>query len=91
MTSGPSGTAAPSGVLVGVTPVSAVAGQHSDAKTTAAEHFELIHVLVVDDDEAVRKACCQIASGMGFAVMGADSATSAREVLQHQRICCCWI
>jgi DNA-binding NtrC family response regulator len=52
----------------------------------SAEHLELLHVLVVDDDEAVRKACCQIAAGMGFAVVGADSATAARAILKHQRI-----
>ena len=46
----------------------------------------LLHVLVVDDDEALRKACCRVASGMGFAVVGADSATTAREILKHQRI-----
>src|ERR1700678_1344170 len=46
----------------------------------------LLHVLVVDDDEAVRKACCKIASGMGFSVVGADSATAARGILKHQRI-----
>src|SRR6202522_1321482 len=46
----------------------------------------LLHVLVVDDDEAVRKACCKIASGMGFSVVGADSATTARAILKHQRI-----
>jgi DNA-binding NtrC family response regulator len=56
----------------------------------SAEHVDpmhgLLHVLVVDDDEAVRKACCKIASGMGFAVLGADSATTARAILKHQRI-----
>ena len=57
------------------------------AEKGVAEHFGLLHVLVVDDDQAVRKACCQIARGMGFAVvLGADSATSAREILKHQRI-----
>ena len=82
------GTTPPSGVLVGVSPVSIVKDRR-DAKNTPgmpAEHFDLIHVLVVDDDEAVRKACCQIASGIGFSVMEADSATSAREVLKNQRI-----
>jgi DNA-binding NtrC family response regulator len=72
----------PSGVLVGVSPVSVPA-----AEKGATEHFGLLHVLVVDDDEAVRKACCQIASGMGFAVvLGAESATAARAILKHQRI-----
>jgi DNA-binding NtrC family response regulator len=46
----------------------------------------LLHVLVVDDDEAVRKACCQIAASMGFAVFAAESATMARELLKHQQI-----
>jgi two-component system response regulator HydG len=72
----------PSGVLVGVSPVDVPA-----VASNVAEHFGLLHVLVVDDDEAVRKACCQIARGMGFAVvLGADSATAARAILKHQRI-----
>jgi hypothetical protein len=72
----------PSGVLVGVSPVKVPVKEKG-----AAEHFGLLHVLVVDDDEAVRKACCQIASGMGFAVvLGAESATAARAILKHQRI-----
>jgi DNA-binding NtrC family response regulator len=50
------------------------------------EHIGLLHVLVVDDDEAVRKTCCEIAAGMGFAVLGADSATAARAILKHQQI-----
>jgi DNA-binding NtrC family response regulator len=77
----------PSGVLVGVSPVSvAVAGKGAQ-REGSAKHFELLHVLVVDDDDAVRKACCQIASGMGFAVvLGAESATAARAILKHQRI-----
>ena len=75
----------PSGVLVGVSPVSVPVTEKG--ATDAAEHFGLLHVLVVDDDEAVRKACCQIASGMGFAVvLGAESATAARAILKHQRI-----
>jgi len=78
------GVASPSGVLVGVSPVSA-----PDARAQAvssAEHLGLLHVLVVDDDEAVRKACCEIAAGMGFEVVGAESATAARAVLKQRRI-----
>jgi two-component system response regulator HydG len=75
----------PSGVLVGVSPVNVSATEK--VAPGAAEHFGLLHVLVVDDDEAVRKACCQIAKGMGFAVvLGAESATAARAILKHQRI-----
>jgi DNA-binding NtrC family response regulator len=76
----------PSGVLVGVSPV-AVPATDPVAKTSGAENIGLLHVLVVDDDEAVRKACCQIALGMGFAVvLGAESATAAREILKYQRV-----
>jgi two-component system response regulator HydG len=79
-------TVLPSGMLVGVSEAGGCTAGQKVAKAGPAEHFELIHVLVVDDDEAVRKACCQIAAGMGFTVMGADSATSAREMLKHQKI-----
>jgi DNA-binding NtrC family response regulator len=78
------GGASPSGVLVGVSPVST-----QDARAQAVssvEHLGLLHVLVVDDDEAVRKACCEIAAGMGFEVMGAESATAARAILKQRRI-----
>ena len=77
---------APSGVLVGVSPVR-VPVTEQGAKKSGAENIGLLHVLVVDDDEAVRKACCQITAGMGFAtVLGAESATAARAILKHQRI-----
>jgi len=78
----------PSGLLVGVSPVSLpVVAQGTEMSDGAAKHFGLLHVLVVDDDDAVRKACCQIATGMGFAVvLGADSATAAQDILKHQRI-----
>ncbi len=76
-----------SGLLVGVSPVNAVTGPVKGSAEGSAQHLGLLHVLVVDDDEAVRKACIQIASGMGFAVvLGADSATAARGILKHQRI-----
>jgi len=45
-----------------------------------------LHILVVDDDDPVRRACCEIASGMGFTVHGADSVPSARTVLKNQPI-----
>lgn len=76
---------APSGVLVGVSPLEIRPVDTAEMAGTA-ERMELLHVLVVDDDDAVRKACCTIAAGMGFAVVGADSATSARAILKHQKI-----
>ena len=76
---------APSGVLVGVSPLK-IPETGAAADSGADSGLELLHVLVVDDDDAVRKACCTIAAGMGFAVMGADSATAARTILKHQTI-----
>jgi len=75
---------APSGVLIGVSPLEVPAA--TKKAVAADERLELLHVLVVDDDDAVRKACCTIAAGMGFAVMSADSATAARAILKHQKV-----
>ena len=40
------------------------------------------HLLVVDDDDSVRSACCEIARRMGFHVHEADSVPSARTTLK---------
>jgi len=41
------------------------------------------HLLVVDDDDSVRSACCEIARRMGFHVHEADSVPSARATLKQ--------
>jgi len=41
------------------------------------------HLLVVDDDDSVRNACCEIARRMGFHVHEADSVPSARAVMKQ--------
>jgi len=77
----------PSGLLVGVSDTKGATSEIDAQTAGTTEHMKLLHVLVVDDDEGVRKACCQIAAGMGCAVvLGADSASSAKEILKHQRI-----
>ena len=45
-----------------------------------------LHLLVVDDDEAVRNACIEIAGRLGFAVTGAHDLPSARAILKHQKL-----
>ena len=45
-----------------------------------------LHLLVVDDDDAVRNACLEIARKMGFAVVGAHDVASARAILKHQKL-----
>jgi DNA-binding NtrC family response regulator len=76
----------PAGAQVGGASVAATALDVPVKMEAYGEHLKLLHVLVVDDDEPVRKACCQIAAGMGFSVQGTDSAASARAILKHQRI-----
>jgi DNA-binding NtrC family response regulator len=68
--------ASPSGVLVGVSKLDAVGG---------FEHTGLppLRVLVVDDDDGVRTACCDVVAGMGFVALSADSVPTAREVLKR--------
>jgi two-component system response regulator HydG len=41
------------------------------------------HLLVVDDDDSVRNACCEIARRIGFHVHEADSVPSARAILKQ--------
>ena len=76
---------APSGVLVGVSPLGAESTVDR-ARTTLPEGTPSLHVLVVDDDAAVRKACCVIAAGKGFAVGEAGSVAQARAILKHRKI-----
>jgi DNA-binding NtrC family response regulator len=46
----------------------------------------LLHLLIVDDDDAVREACSAIARKMGFAVVTARDLAAARAILQHQKL-----
>jgi DNA-binding NtrC family response regulator len=43
-----------------------------------------LRILVVDDDASLRKACCEIASEMGFAALAAGSVPEALCVLKEQ-------
>ncbi len=56
----------------------------------AAENSSLristMHLLVVDDDDPVRHACCEIARSMGFIVHAADSVLTARSMLKQQPV-----
>ena len=77
----------PSGVLGGVSSASVARTTRGKLNKDAAERIGLLHLLIVDDDETVQRACCQIALEMGFAVvLGAESATAARGILKHQRV-----
>src|ERR1019366_3897880 len=44
-----------------------------------------LRILVVDDDASLRKACCEIAVGMGFNPLAAGSVPEALAMLQEQQ------
>jgi len=50
------------------------------------EGLPALHLLVVDDDEAVRNACCEIARKMGFAVVAAPDLEAGRAILKHRKV-----
>ena len=72
---------APSGVLVGVSNLKA---EHRLERLP--DGFPTLHLLVVDDDEPVRRACCEIAAGMGFLPLAAGSVPEAMTVFQRQSV-----
>ena len=45
-----------------------------------------LRILVVDDDASLRKACCEIAYGMGFVALAAGSVQEALTVLRRQPV-----
>jgi two-component system response regulator HydG len=46
----------------------------------------VLHLLVVDEDDAVRDACAEIARKMKFAVVSARDLSAARALLKHQKV-----
>jgi two-component system response regulator HydG len=52
--------------------------QFLDSIAPAVEHM---HLLIVDDDAAVREACSEIAASLGFFVRLADSVATARDII----------
>jgi two-component system response regulator HydG len=45
-----------------------------------------MHVLIVDEDSAVRSACCEIASTRGFVPYGVDNLAAARSLLRGNSV-----
>jgi len=71
----------PSGILVGV---SGMEGTHLLERLP--EGVPAFRILVVDDDASLRKACCEIATGMGFVPLAANSVPEALTVLRQQPV-----
>ena len=56
------------------------------APVSALAGLPELHLLVVDDDDAVRNACMEIAVKLSFAVTGAHDVASARAIFKHQKL-----
>jgi len=50
------------------------------------EHAGRLHVLVVDEDAAIRSACCEIAASRGFAAHGVASVNEARSLFRGNSV-----
>ena len=50
------------------------------------EDMPALRLLVVDDDAPLRKACCEIAAGMGFVPLAAGSVPEALEQMRRQPV-----
>ena len=65
-----------------------LAGTTALAAARRMEHLPegapAFRILVVDDDASLRKACCEIASGMGFVALAAGSVQEALALLLRQ-------
>jgi DNA-binding NtrC family response regulator len=75
----------PSGVLVGVSPLQGLKAD-GDGSEVGLEGMPPLHLLVIEDDGPVRRACCEIAEGMGFVVVAAEDVPDARRVLKQRPI-----
>ena len=71
----------PSGVLVGVSDL-----EGAKRLQRLPEGLPAFRILVVDDDAPVRKACCEIAAGMGFIPLAAGDVPEALSVLRQQPV-----
>lgn len=74
------------GTLVGFPRMETEIANHAKAGDSEAGRSPELHVLVVDDEESVRQACCTIAERIGCAVVAADSISKARSILKHRKI-----
>ncbi len=53
--------------------------------TSVVDGFPPLHLLIVDEDTAVRNACGEIARRRGFVVVTAEDVNAARDLLKHRK------
>jgi DNA-binding NtrC family response regulator len=81
------GRYASSGPAVNGSGIAALANEPVEGtREGGAEGLPVLHLLVVDDDDAVRRGCSEIARKLGFVVVGAADVDSARMILKHRRM-----
>ena len=56
------------------------------AMSRPVERTGKLHLLVVDEDVAIRSACCEIAADLGFASQTVSSIPAARSLLRGQSV-----
>ena len=60
------------------------AGMFPMASAASRKECRTLRLLVVDDDAALRQACCEIAAAMGFVPLGVGSVAEALERMRQQ-------
>ena len=60
--------------------------RNGSAEAPSPDRRPQLHLLIVEEDPTVRKACAEIASTMGFITLGADSLPAARSIMARQSI-----
>ena len=74
-----------SGVLVGISPLQGLKAEW-EGREEGLEGTPRLHLLVVEDDAPVRRACSEVAAGMGCVVVQAENVPAARRILKQQQI-----
>ena len=55
-------------------------------RTKSFDSAPVLHLLIVDSDDAVRTACAEIATKMGFVVVLARDMVTAEAILKHRKV-----
>lgn len=50
------------------------------------QHIDVFHLLVIDEEETVRQACCDVAASIGYIATGVATLGEAKTILKHQPI-----
>ncbi len=77
---------AQAGVLAGLAEQSKLHAGPGLLRNLSDGELVVLQVLVVDDDEPMRRACSEIAIGMGCEVVQAENVPAAQAILKYQKV-----